>query len=67
MTEMDDRLRELVNRYEKWQRIYACAGRPAGNAPVWESDRLHLREGYPYPDWTAYIVEPTDVSAAVEN
>lgn len=56
----DPRLAELVNRYDKWRHIYTYAGQPACDAPVWESNRLNLREGYPHQDWTAYIVEPTD-------
>jgi len=56
----DSQLEELINRYDKWRQIYAYAGQPARDAPVWEAGRLHLRRGYPYPDWTSYIVEPTD-------
>ena len=56
----DSQLNELINRYDKWRQIYAYADQPARDAPVWEEGRLHLRRGYPYPDWTSYIVEPTD-------
>lgn len=56
----DPRLDALISRWQHWRRIYASAGRPAHDEPVWESGRLHLREGYPFPDWTSYIVEPAD-------
>jgi hypothetical protein len=50
---------ELVTRYNKWRRIYGYAGKPrlAPDEPDWESGRLYFRNGYPFPDWTAYIIE----------
>src|SRR6185312_9487523 len=59
-SDIDPKLAELVDRYDRWRRIYTYAGKPARDEPVWESGRLELRQGYPYPEWTSYIVEPTD-------
>jgi hypothetical protein len=49
---------ELLRRYERWRWIYSYAGIPARDEPVWDGSRVHLRSGYPYPDWTGYIIEP---------
>lgn len=56
----DPHLDELISRWQRWRHIYAAAGRPAHDEALWESGRLHLREGYPFPDWTSYIVDPAD-------
>lgn len=51
---------ELIGQYEKWRRIYACAGEPAWDEPVWEDGRLNLRYGYPHMDWSGYTIESRD-------
>lgn len=56
---------QLIRRYEKWRRIYSYAGQPAPDAPEWADGRLNFREGYPYEDWTAYILEPKDTGYQV--
>jgi hypothetical protein len=48
---------ELIARYEKWREVYSRLGRPARDQTAWENGRLNLRSGYPYPDWTGYVVE----------
>lgn len=50
---------ELLSRYEKWRRIASGAGQTVPDEPAWEGRRLYLRYGYPHPDWTGYIIEPT--------
>lgn len=50
---------ELLSRYEKWRRISSAAGETAPDEPAWDGNRLYLRYGYPYPDWTGNIIEPT--------
>jgi len=49
---------ELIRRYQKWRWIYSWAGIPVPDEPEWDDGRLNFREGYPHPDWTAYILEP---------
>jgi hypothetical protein len=51
----------LVTRYNKWRRIYRYAGKAsfAPDEPDFDDGRLYFRRGYPLPDWTAYIIEPT--------
>ncbi|WP_078328113.1 hypothetical protein [Mycobacteroides salmoniphilum] len=56
----DRRFVELISQYENWRRIYSYVGRLSLNEPVWEDDRLHLRDGYPCEGWTSLIVEPKD-------
>jgi hypothetical protein len=56
----DPHLDELITRWQRWRRVYASAGQPAHNEPVWDAGRLHLRHGYPLPGWTSYIVAPAD-------
>ncbi|MCV7215685.1 hypothetical protein H7J51_10355 [Mycobacterium crocinum] len=51
---------EFLREYEKWRQIYSFAGKPPRNEPVWEAERLHLREGYPYPDWRGYILDSSE-------
>lgn len=51
---------ELLTEYEKWRQIYSYAGAPPRNEPDWEAGRLYLREGYPYPDWRAYVLDESD-------
>ncbi|MDI3315988.1 MAG: hypothetical protein QJR12_17485 [Mycobacterium sp.] len=55
----DRQVTELIDRYNKWRRVYQYAGkgRLAPDEPDWENGRLYFRRGYPYPDWTAYIIE----------
>jgi hypothetical protein len=55
--ESDPAVEELISRCEKWRRIYTYAGKPPMDEPLWEDGRLNLRAGYPYPGWTAYIIE----------
>ncbi|KAA1244119.1 hypothetical protein F0Q45_25115 [Mycobacterium simiae] len=48
---------ELIRRYNEWRRIYYYAGQAEPNEPDWQNDRLYFSDGYPYPDWSAYILE----------
>ncbi|WP_131536102.1 hypothetical protein [Mycolicibacterium aromaticivorans] len=56
---------DLLVRYKKWRRIYALAGKAPRDEPIWEAGQLHLRSGFPYPGWTAYIVKPDGERCAV--
>jgi hypothetical protein len=56
----DPGLEELLGRYEKWRQIYAYAGKPAMDEPYLGSGRLLFRAGYPFPGWTAYVIEAKD-------
>lgn len=47
---------EFLARYEKWRAIYGQVGRTARDEVVWQDECLHLRQGYPYEGWTAYIL-----------
>ncbi|YCU43142.1 hypothetical protein ACRYGW_16950 [Mycobacteroides abscessus] len=58
-SQRDPGFAELIRRYAEWRQIYTRVGRPVGDEPVWENNRLNLRYGYPYPDWTGHIIEPT--------
>jgi hypothetical protein len=57
----DPEIIELIARYNKWRRIYRYAGKSsyAPDEPAFEYGRLWFRNGYPLPDWTAYIIEET--------
>jgi hypothetical protein len=57
----DPEIVELIARYNKWRRIYRYAGKSssAPDEPDFENGRLWFRDGYPLPDWTAYIIEGT--------
>jgi hypothetical protein len=57
MDRNDPDIVQLVERYDKWRRIYGYAGKVAPDVPGWESGRLWFRDGYPYPDWWAYVLE----------
>jgi hypothetical protein len=59
MDKADPDVIELVDRYERWRRIYRYAEKMPPNEPDWENGRLWFRYGYPYPDWTAYILQAT--------
>lgn len=59
-TEIDEReITKLINYYDKWRRIYGYSGESAPNEPDREYNRVIFRNGYPYPDWTAFILEAT--------
>jgi hypothetical protein len=47
---------ELLDHYERWRRAYARAGRPPRDMPDWANGKLYLREGFPYPDWSAFAL-----------
>jgi hypothetical protein len=51
---------ELIDRYEKWRRIYSYADKPARDEPAWEDGRLNFRNGYSHVDWSSYVIEPKD-------
>jgi hypothetical protein len=61
MVDMDKSpdIAELVAHYNKWRRIYGYAGKTPPDKPDWENGRLYFRDGYPYPDWSASILEVT--------
>jgi hypothetical protein len=49
---------ELIERYNMWRTIYTRAGKPARNEPQWVDGSLWLRDGYPHPDWSAFVIQP---------
>ncbi|WP_155948668.1 hypothetical protein [Mycobacterium sp. URHB0044] len=49
---------DLVEHYNGWRAIYRRAGKPPRNEPAWVDGALWLRDGYPHPDWTAFVIEP---------
>lgn len=51
---------ELLDHYNKWRQVHRNAGKFEPNEPDWEDGRLYFRNGYPYPDWSAYILRATD-------
>jgi len=51
---------ELIDRYEQWRKIYARLGQSPRDEAAWKDGRLHLRSGYPYPDWSGYVIESVD-------
>jgi hypothetical protein len=59
IAERDPTVTEFITRYKKWCRIYRYAGKgsSAPDEPAVEDGRVHLRRGYPLPDWTGYVVE----------
>ncbi|VAZ76535.1 hypothetical protein LAUMK4_03019 [Mycobacterium persicum] len=50
---------ELLDRYEKWRRIFSYSGKAPPDIPDSEGGRLYFRRGYPHPDWSAYVLERT--------
>jgi hypothetical protein len=50
---------ELIDRYNKWRAIYSYAGQSPPDEPERANGRLYFRDGYPYPDWSAFIIETT--------
>ena len=58
----------LIEQYDRWRQIYSSAGTVPRDKPVWVDGRLNLRNGYPHPGWTSFIVQPAgdgyDVVAA---
>lgn len=50
---------ELLDRYEKWRRIFSYSGKAPPNIPDSEGGRLYFRRGYPHPDWSAYLLAST--------
>lgn len=63
--ELSSAWRDLISRYQKWRRIYALAGKAPKDEPAWEAGRLHLRSGFPYPGWTAYVLQPDNEGCEV--
>jgi hypothetical protein len=57
--QQSDELAELLQFYGKWRAIYSQAGKAPRDEPEWEDGRLWFRDGYPHPDWTAFVLEPT--------
>jgi hypothetical protein len=58
----DREIAALIARYNKWRRIYRYAGKSssAPDEPDFDNGRLWFRNGYPMPDWTAYIIEENE-------
>ncbi|SOJ55789.1 hypothetical protein MSIMFB_03268 [Mycobacterium simulans] len=57
---MDERdVIQLIARYHNWRRIYRYADGEVPNEPDWVDGRLYFRNGYPYPGWSAFILEAT--------
>lgn len=48
---------ELLDRYEKWRRIFSYSGKAPPDIPDSEGGRLYFRRSYPHPDWSAYMLE----------
>jgi len=61
------RVKLFLDQYEGWRRLYASAGKPPPNEPEWKGERLWLTEGFPYPDWTGYILDRPDSLYRVSN
>ena len=58
---MDERATsELIEHYNKWRIIFSGTSEMVPNEPDWENGRLYFRNGYPNPDWSAFIVDVTD-------
>ena len=57
----DTGLQQSADRYESWLRRWALATgtEPSRNVPELKDGRLWFRDRYPYPDWTARIIEPS--------
>lgn len=51
-----DGLDSLTAQYSLWRGIYARCGKPPRDEPVWQDGELWLRDGYPNPDWTAFVI-----------
>lgn len=56
--QQSEELAELIRFYGKWRTIYSQAGKAPRDEPDWEGGRLWFRNGYPHPDWTAFLIEP---------
>lgn len=55
-------LTELTDRYDEWRSRWASV---TGNEPSWIAaelvdGQLWIRDGYPYPDWKAKVIEPCE-------
>ncbi len=61
----DQSVLELIGRYRRWRRIYHLTGNSGSSPdePDWENGKLYFRRGYPYPEWSAYVIEASDVGA----
>lgn len=49
---------ELIKHYDLWRRVYATAGKAPRNEADWKDGNLWLRDGYPRPDWRAFVIQP---------
>ncbi|WP_204079938.1 hypothetical protein [Mycobacterium riyadhense] len=60
-------LQEVADRYETWRRRWlSTTGIESSRGSPEFSDRcLWFRNGYPYPDWTATIIEPSHLGFLV--
>jgi hypothetical protein len=58
--QQSNELAELMRYHEKWSTISAKAGKAPRDEPDWEDGRLWFRDGYPHPDWSAFVIEPKE-------
>ncbi len=63
----DTGLLEVADRYETWRRrwVSVTGKEPSRDAPELSDGRLWFRDGYPHPDWTARIIESSNVGYLV--
>ncbi|WP_293349482.1 hypothetical protein [Mycobacterium sp.] len=60
-------LTELISRYDAWRSRWTAV---TGNESSWGAaelldGRLWIRDGYPYPDWKAKVIEPCELGYLV--
>lgn len=60
-------LETLLDHYDAWRRRWALlTGRDSSrNAPDLSDGQLWFRDGFPHPDWTARIIQSSNVGFAV--
>jgi hypothetical protein len=60
---------ELMYRYEAWRQRWASltGNEPSRDSPELADGRLWFRDGYPHPDWTAWVIEPNDIGYLVKR
>lgn len=46
----------LFDQYNVWRGIYARMGKASRDEPDWEGNQIWFRDGYPHPDWSAFVI-----------
>lgn len=49
----------FLQHYNAWRNIYGRFGKPPRDEPDWQDGGLWLRDGFPNPDWSAFVIERT--------